>query len=173
MKRLDNHQTQVNREAQQKQDKIACYNQTNKTWDKTSETKYGYKIQDMSRTTDFRITSEKLNLVSDQDTPSEAKPIEYHETREEQHINLPESHPCINAPIPTIIVKEAKETDCQQQPMEVHLIKHERTEDLFERTKVEVEEDQQSIKEIIFQQNLQENKRIEDQLLKVRITEPK
>ena len=169
MKTLDNHQTQVNNEAQQKQEKIVCYNPKDETWDKTSVTKYGYKMPDFNQTRDFKIMSEKLNLVPDQDTPPEAKSIENQETREEQHINHPESHPRINKPNTTNIVEEAKETVCQQQPLEVHFIKHERMEDSFESTRVEVEDVQQNEKDILFQQKMQENKRIEDQLLKVRI----
>ena len=169
----ENYHPQINDKTQQEQDKMACYNSTDETWDTTSENKYGYKMQDIRQTRDFIIRSKKLNLGPDQNTPLEAKPIEYQETREEEHINHPESHPRINKQNPTIIVKEAKETVCQQQPMEVHLIKHESMEEScnsFERTKVEEEDVQQKAKEIIFQQKMQEDRRIEDQLLKVRIT---
>ena len=72
---------------------------------------------------------------------------------------------------PIIInVEEAKETACQQQ---VHLIKYQRRENnikSFERTRGEEEESQQNAKELLFQQQILENKRIEDQLIRVRIS---
>eukprot|EP00090_Calanus_glacialis_P002503 TRINITY_DN11877_c0_g1_i5.p1 TRINITY_DN11877_c0_g1~~TRINITY_DN11877_c0_g1_i5.p1 ORF type:complete len:540 (-),score=124.95 TRINITY_DN11877_c0_g1_i5:206-1780(-) len=111
--------------------------------------------------------SENLNLVPNQKRPPQAKTIEYQQTLEEKHENILDKSPRMKNQDPIIInVEEAKETACQQQ---VHLIKYQRRENnikSFERTRGEVEEAKQKAKELLFQEQILENKRIEDQLIK-------
>ena len=173
-------QTQANGETQQQEplkiaskDKLQCHNLSVESCDKANGNRYRYSCQDMNQPRDSMIISEELNLVPNQMRPPQAKPKECQQTPEEKHENLDRS-PRMTNPNPIIInVKEAKENACQHQPLDVQLIKYQRRENnikLFEQTIGEVEEDQQKAKELLFQEQILENKRIEDQLIKVRIS---
>ena len=141
------------------------------TCDKTNGNGYRYDSLDMNQIRDSKIMSSNLNLVPNQKRPPQAKTIEYHQTHEKERGNILDKSSSMNNPDPIIInVEEAKETACQQQ---VQLIKYQSIENnikSFERTRGEAEESQQKAKELLFQQQILENKRIEDQLLKVRIS---
>ena len=159
-------QTKANDKTQHKPPKIV-----EETCDKPNGNGYNYDSQDMNQIRDSKIMSENLNLVPNQKRPPQAKTIEYQQTLEEKHENILDKSPRMKNQDPIIInVEEAKETACQQQ---VQLIKYQRRENnikSFERTRGEAEESQQKAKELLFQQQILENKRIEDQLIKVRIS---